>query len=504
MKNKNYDVDTLLQKAMSSSEKPDAELIKKVKYELVKEEVISQESIFKRFFGRAVAIIAAMLVITTAALAAGGYLGGFDRLRGIIGEDRAALVQPLEISNVVGEVITESGIRVEVVAVGVFDNVVDIYLTLEDLIGNRLDGEISIFYELSPMCSEGTDIGGLGFFGGVEIIDRTNGVVTIYNRHVFTQSVAGQDLTFTLRNINYNIRYYLDHEINLDLVTAMPNIPSVQLILDYDDLEWLCENNFYQIRGPIILSYYDTKLLTTTGITILEPNLHDIELGLESIEKRISSIGIIDGRLHIQLYEPSPGNIHSFAWSSWLRTVTPEEEKLESWRQVQYRIDFSIDEFGNFYRGEYIHPHYREYILEVDLDRLSEYRLLGDFWAAGFIDLKWTVTFQVENHEMQLVIDDLNIDNDGRSTIKEVRLNPFALLIKAEVNLAGDPPLGTPDIKINTDSGVITPTLSMFSRRLWEYGNNAPATWVYNINEGFLYLDSVISIEIAGETIYLR
>jgi len=494
MNNKNYDVDTLLQKALKSSEEPDADLIKKVKYELPQKKSIIRKSFFRNSFSNVAAIIIATLVLTTTALTAAGYLGGFDRLKTIIGGERASLVQPIEISNVVGETITEDGIRVELVAIGVFDNVVDIYLTLEDMVGNRLDDNFDALFFLDLVTAE---LRGIVATTKYEVIDRTDGVITLYSRQIFSQSLIGEELAFSLRRINYNIKQYFNYEIYLDLTTAMSDVSTTQLIIDHDPLSigiWGTDGE--KVRD----------LISTTGITILEPNIHDIDLGFEGIETLISAIGIIDGRLHIQLYEPSPSYSRS---SSSIHLLNPQGELVE----MALSVPFSIDEYDSFYISE-TYTYYRENIFIVDLDRLSEYSLFGHFHNSDLITLDWTATFEVDNNEMQLIIDGLDIKH-GVSTTREIRVNPFALLVAAEIAI-DEPTLGAPPpIRINTVDGVVTTTLSAaargYSDGLIRTESGIVSTtgvvhvdWIYNLNEDFLDLDSVISIEIAGETIQLR
>ena len=73
-KRKNYNVDILLKQALSSAETPDAELVQKVKYKLIKEAPILRKSTMKRSFSSAAAVIAALLIITTTAFAAWYFL----------------------------------------------------------------------------------------------------------------------------------------------------------------------------------------------------------------------------------------------------------------------------------------------------------------------------------------------------------------------------------------------------------------------------------------------
>ena len=178
-------------------------------------------------------------------------------------------------------------------------------------------------------------------------------------------------------------------------------------------------------------------------------------------------------------------------------------------------MPFSIDEQGNFYIGEG-YTQYRENIFIVDLDMLSEYKLFGNFHNSELIELGWAATFEVEKNEMLLVVDKLNIEY-GVSTIKEIRLNPFALLFIAEIDI-NEPSLGgSPEIKINTVNGIVNTLPSMASRSLSDELVRTESrtasttetglvdiTWVYTIEKDFLDLNSVTSIEIAGEIVELR
>ncbi len=74
MKNKNSNIDMLLKGALSSTETPDAELIQKVKYNLIKEEPILNKSAIKYSFPTAVAAVMAFVLIGTTAFAAGYFL----------------------------------------------------------------------------------------------------------------------------------------------------------------------------------------------------------------------------------------------------------------------------------------------------------------------------------------------------------------------------------------------------------------------------------------------
>lgn len=364
------------------------------------------------------------------------------------------------------EVVTEDGIKIELVAIEAFDNVLDIYLNLKDLADNRFDGDVNVALFI------GNRSGDLGSATSPsEIIDRTDdGVVTLHSRHILDRSIEGQDLYFTVERIYYAV------EVDLDLSVAMLDAPVLELTNRNDPFFWGEDSD------KISISF---EKLRTTGLSVLEPHLHDMELGLEDVETLISSIGIIDEKLHIQLYEYS-----SDVNPSSIYLINSQGE----WMSVSLGVGF-YGEHGGFYQ---------ESIFDIDVDLLSEYRMFGYFTVGGIIELAWNVAFEVENNEMHLVADRLHITY-GEYIIREIRLNPFALLLIAESDMTIEPL--SIEIRIITENGVVaTAFRSGFSSNQGGFIGRSYTDFrqVYAfIDEDFLDLDSVISIEIGGITIDL-
>jgi len=116
------------------------------------------------------------------------------------------------------------------------------------------------------------------------------------------------------------------------------------------------------------------------------------------------------------------------------------------------------------------------------------------------IELGWTVS----HNEMYLVADGLNIEYEG-FIIREIKINPFALLLIVE---SGDIGIGHNDyesyIRIITENGVLDTTFRAgwhFSGFFADYSSREAYSFV---GKDFLDLDSVIAIEIGEEVIELR
>ena len=46
------------------------------------------------------------------------------------------------------------------------------------------------------------------------------------------------------------------------------------------------------------------ELIVDEGLPVLAPHALDIEFGLDRVNSRLSNIGVVNGRLHIQIYTP--------------------------------------------------------------------------------------------------------------------------------------------------------------------------------------------------------
>ena len=346
------------------------------------------------------------------------YSGGFDRLRGIIGHDWADALTPIE-----AVLFYESGFRGELVAVGGMDsNVVDVFLTLEDMVGNRLDSQ----FQIQPyfMYAQRSSFSVMPSF--INEIDRTDcGMVTLHSRHVFTQPISGQGLVFGLHHIRYNFR-------------------EEALAIDFD-LGTLSE------QTPVAF-LWDTP--------ILPPHLHDISVTLSGFEQAgqisISSMGLIHGRLHIQeLYDLTA----SLTWTgNNVHLINPNGDIIQPLRGTHDNtasVSFNINERGDFYNNRGFNfatsdlP-YREHIYEINIGRLSEYRLVSTFAAYDILELDWRLRTQFEIDmppEQVLMLDglDIRLERYG-SIIHEMRITPMTVHITASR-------LNLDDIQIGLSAG---------------------------------------------------
>ena len=415
----------------------------------------------------------------------------FKELNTVIGEAMLqAFQQPVGIS----KIFEEEGIRLEVISVAVVGNMASVYFILEDLFGGgRFNEDTILVAWLRPSVPVGSNMSNSAIIME-QIGDR---VFILHSYAFFSEPIESQMMYVELRGMDYNHRS-AKYEIDIDLAALTPQSP----------FDW------------------------AEGTPILQPHMHDIEISLEGFESieyihSISSIGILDGRLHIQeLLEslPLPPDLSGFpgfgmdwAWSSvWL--INPHGDRVfptptmvdgyDGYYYIYPIIDFTLDEDGNILGREQAFKgsrRYTEWVYEVDLDMLSEYRVVARFGAMDWMDLSGAIELEVESDGMVLVLDDMGLEMEQQGdflTLKEMMVTPMSVVIRAQKNNISVPFyqasfLPSLGVRINTTDGVVATSHRggggvegcMFSFEKY---------YIIDVTEGMLDLDAIISVEIYG------
>ena len=147
---------------------------------------------------------------------------------------------------------------------------------------------------------------------------------------------------------------------------------------------------------------------------VLKPRELDLEIpGLNFV--RLSNIGFIDNKLHIQL-EWREDNIddHGFVY-----LVNSLEEKVDNYFK---NISFGVDQENNLVYGRNL----EEYVFDISPDELSQFKLQGDFVYNGqYTEGDWRVKFKLDSTTEEIkqavdltfdetLINEINISALGR------------------------------------------------------------------------------------------
>ncbi|MCL2422165.1 MAG: hypothetical protein FWD03_09935, partial [Defluviitaleaceae bacterium] len=427
----------------------------------------------------ALGFIAATILFTT--VVAAQFIGSFERLEGIIGSDDAAMLIPVEIATVdEGQSVTYDGIRAELVAVGVFGNIVDAYFTLEDTVSNRLEGGLlnrdvgafSVDVAIRPYDIENFPMGAMmGSFDGTEIIhEDENGKLTLHVRYTYGESVAGQQLIFGIGDIMYDVHDVHNHPADINLADFVSDTEASYLLYRYDNPNpW---GSSFQGEA-VFVDGVDNSLvfeeqIREAGMPVLAPHMLNISSGIAQANVNISSVGVIDGRLHVQLYYPNrqsireqgrEGSAHIRLFRGDLATLADSNNiNWDDFAFPYFATDFNIAEDGSFNRNELGVNSFMEYIFDIDLANIHEYTLLINSFGYRSMRLDWQVPFNADDHYKQLEkVADVDIAV-GSHLLTRVNINPFGLLLIGE-SVGDTTDLNNVIVRVHTTEGVVTPDI---------------------------------------------
>jgi hypothetical protein len=370
-----------------------------------------------------IALITAFCLIGTTVIATN--IPAFQSLLEKISPDTAKFIEPVE------EVCVDQGIKMEVVAVARYDNMVKAYITLQDLEGDRIGEDLSFldYFSIKGAWS--------GRWSLIDF-DKENKKATLFVEAENDTKFEGENLIFKVENIFYDHKEYEDYEIGLDLN---------KISHDSSYINATTEQFMSWSHGKL----YGGLLSEEQIVPILFP--HDIDFKFPDIKtSMISNIGVIDGILHVQVWRDTAFDGQGV--SIYLKDSKGERIDADT------TITFMLDELKKIKNPEY--SYYSEYIFDINTDNLDAYKLFGDFSTSKQLKGNWEVSFKAEDSEI-IQLSDIEIDEPKSMKIEKIGVNPFGVTISGNRNI--DAEAYEFDVKINTQTDTIQ--ASIFSST-WE------------------------------------
>jgi len=332
----------------------------------------------------------------------------FERLLDTIDSRFESFLQPIQL------ISENKGIKMEVVSAMKDEDMIVIYVTLQDIEGNRIDETLDL--------NDSYRIKGLNAY--------TSEVVN-YNEQSKTATIRIQ--ANSKKNINNKI-------IEFSLDSFISNEKNISSSLDNnilaDNLENEVENpvklNIDNISGGGGILY--KEIINKKDIYILEKDKLNIEFN-EIACMNITNIGIINNQLHIQTkWDKSKYDNHGL-----LYLTDNEGNKINV---SSASISYSFDENGTtIYGNDYI-----EYIFDLKNINLNNINLNADiFYSENYIEGPWKTRFKIES-----ISEIKNIDNNiyESGTIDKIKISPLGISILGNTNLEH-----ISSIKINMNNG---------------------------------------------------
>ena len=275
----------------------------------------------------------------------------------------------------------DNGIRMEVISASVEGNSAAIYISMEDLIGERIDSTIDLFdsYSINRPFS--------GVYGcTLEEFDEETGkaVFFIQIQEYGDRNIAGDKLTFKVSRFLSGKEVYEEIDIPVDLKAVSKDPPLRQLAVPMN----FFEDGYAIVEEPegipVINGYggieLDEKLFESGRLTALLPG-EPIE-GFPVSGMELSAIGFIDGKLHIQTAAANvrENDNHGFFYL-----------EDESGEQLQEEYMFACSEDIDGSEISYV-----EHVFKVD--EIEKYQLGGSFFTSDtMVEGNWQVTFPIED-----------------------------------------------------------------------------------------------------------
>ncbi len=339
--------------SMNEQISPEQELVDKIIRSI--DENKRETNKAKIFFRKPITILAMLLVLVltvTPVLAAN--VPAVYELMCFVSPTVAQFFMPIKKS------YEDNGIKMEVVSAYIHDNIAEIYITMQDLIGNRIDETTDLYESYSinrPFDSSAT----CQLVGYDEATRTATFLISITEWG--NEKIVGDKITFSVKEFISDKHIYNEIPIAVDL-TNINDSPSTKQVSSGGG------------GGRKYKEYFPNYECKAKVIAPSAP----MKFPVEGID--FTGIGYVDDMLHIQ--------------TSVVNNLTKDNhgyfflrDKSGNKTQCIYKVSFS--ENGD------CTVHYDEYVFDIPQSEIGKYSLYGTFVTSGlFTEGNWQVTFSLE------------------------------------------------------------------------------------------------------------
>lgn len=254
----------------------------------------------------------------------------------------------------------DNGIKTEVVSAYIHDNVAEIYITMQDLTGDRIDESTDLYdsysvnrpFDSSASCQRA---------GYDEKTKTATFLITIYEWG--DQKIAGDKITFSVKEFLSHKKNYDNIEIPIDL----SSVTSAEITRKVYTSGGGGKNHHTDEGESIVL----VPSQAITGFPV------------DGID--ITAIGYIDDKLHVQM-----------ALNNCLKNDNHGSFYLKDTDGKKVEGSYNIY-FTNQYEHQEDRIDYCEYVFDIPREEIKGYSLYGDFVTSGMMtEGNWKVTFPLE------------------------------------------------------------------------------------------------------------
>lgn len=314
----------------------------------------------------AVAAACLCLLITMPVLA--DNLPYVEKLLNLISPELAEQFVPVQMSD------EAQGIRMEVVAINLKEDGAQVYVTMQDLQGDRLDETTDLYdsYSLHVPFDSVANCQNLGYDAETKTITFLININAMEGaKEDWFRQIKNQRITFSIREIIGQKTEYEAIEIPIALTEADLEAEAMSTHLSGG-------SGWYLKQDKSLLDRLDPRPVTR----VLRPEEGDERFSIEGIE--FTGLGYVDGYLHVQYGVPNrlenDNHGHFF-----LKDAQGNERMYDG--KVSFR--------GTTKETEHID--YEDCIFDIASEELDDYTLYGYFMTSGLqLEGNWEVKFRLD------------------------------------------------------------------------------------------------------------
>lgn len=334
---------------------PDQELVNKVIDSISEPNIGINRAKF--FFYKPITIAAMLMILTfTATPILAANVPVIYELMYLVSPTIAQFFLPVQKS------CENNGIKLEVISTYIHDDTAEIYITMQDLIGNRVDEttDLNDSYSINrPFDSSAT-------CQRIDYNEQTKTVTFLLSITEWgNKNIDGDKITFSVKNFLSDKQTYNEIPILVDLTNIEATLPTRQA----------------STVGSSGTKYKEYSPNYENNAMVLVPS-DPIAIPVEGIN--FTGIGYIDHMLHLQI--------------SVVDNLTKDNHGsffLIDKNGKQIECDYTVHFIENFDSNNRID--YTEFVFNIPQSEIGEYSLYGTFFTSGlFTQGNWQVTFPLE------------------------------------------------------------------------------------------------------------
>ncbi|WP_458464167.1 hypothetical protein [Paenibacillus sp.] len=315
------------------------------------------------------------LCLVTGAAASVGIID-LSTVLHFIGADRIGILQPVH------QVSEDQGIRMEVIGAVRDGDTTEIYVSLSDLTGHRIDNTLDVYdYRVTG-----------GNANNAQIIHYDDAKKTAIVRFLIQGKVSKNRITVQINTLMSGASLQDGYNVQVDWEQLLQEKQNNSYdILDQDRISGLGGETDIQLEtDQIPVLHQDATNLPVSGIDWMH----------------ISNMGFVDGKLHIQI---NPDNEIGEYNHGYFYFTDEQGHKLDI---PEYSISYGhYMKDGVRYGGDY-----EEYVYDLsDVDQLDKLKLYGSFTSISeVVQGNWKTTFNLSQNALSKA-GNIRLDANGGS-----------------------------------------------------------------------------------------